>query len=112
MSPELRACLTRIDALLDDGILTPAEAVEQRRKANDTEVRTIFFPLSPSLSLSVAGSAPGCSLCAGCSSRCAPPSLSRASSLRLSLSQSWSCFLSGSGFLSGSCFLSSSGWLS
>ena len=43
MSPELTALLTRIDALVEDGVCTPAEAVEQRRRAFNTEVRTPPF---------------------------------------------------------------------
>ena len=39
MSPELTALLTRIDALVEDGVCTPVEAVEQRRRAFNTEVR-------------------------------------------------------------------------
>ena len=57
MSPELTALLTRIDALVADGVCTPAEAMEHRRRALDTEVR---IPLSRSLThaVSLAGSAP------------------------------------------------------
>ena len=50
LSPELNALLTRIDALVEDGVCTPAEAVEQRRRAFNTEVRIPPFPLPPSLS--------------------------------------------------------------
>ena len=39
MSPELTALMIRIDALVGDGICTPADAVEQRWKTFDTEVR-------------------------------------------------------------------------
>ena len=52
MSPELRAVLTRIDALVRDGVCTPAEAQEQRRRAFSTEVHIPLFPLPPSRSLS------------------------------------------------------------
>ena len=47
MSPELTALLTRIDALVVDGVCTPAEAVEQRRQAFNTEVRIPPFALPP-----------------------------------------------------------------
>ena len=51
MSPELTALLSGIDALVEDGVCTPVEAVEQRRRAFNTEVRIPPFLLPPSHSL-------------------------------------------------------------
>ena len=98
MSPELTALLTRINALAANGVCTPAEAVEHRRRALHTEVT---IPLSRSVTdaVSLAGSAPrGRVPC--CREACsAAASVSLPFPLVLSLS-----LQSGSG--SGSCFLS------
>ena len=55
MSPKLHQVLTRINAIIDDGVITPAEAVEQRCRALNTEVRTASLR-ALSLTLTVAGS--------------------------------------------------------